>query len=211
VDYVNLDLTKLRQRLDISAALYQSENLSDHRRAVSNALDAVVEFLEAREFPYEALAPILRPMLALAERESNNIDQMFAERPRTGRPKVTMDHHDRTGILAAFANAWLRLHKDDDSTQSVKLTHAATKMQGGWFHNVTRANLATAREIVSQEAKNHPAVVVSKMFDEFFEQAIASKGRHNAFRSMVDYVKTSEASRIRGIWKTPPVSPDSSD
>ena len=200
------DLEKLRSRLAISATLYASDILEHQRKAVISAIFAVQDFLEAQAFPPETLPPLLRPALALIERESNNLDQMFAERARGGRPKATMDQHDRTGILAAFANAWLRIRRDDPRPQASKLSEAARKLRGGWFGNVTRSNLKTAREIVSQEASNHPAVVVSRLFDELFEEAFGLEGQENAFEFMRDFVNTAPASRIKGIWKTPTVS-----
>lgn len=200
------DLAKLRSRLAISATLYQSTVLEHQRRSVVTALCAVADFLQAQDFPPESLPPILRPALALTERENNNLDQMFAQRARGGRPNVTMDHHDRTGILAAFANAWLRLHQGDDRTQGSKLSEAARRMRGGWFGDVTRSNLKTAREAVSQESKDHPARVIADTFDDLFEQAVALSGRSGAFQLMLDYVNESPAARITGIWKTPTVS-----
>ena len=200
------DLERLRARLAISATLYEGDLLEHQRQAVTNALCAVADFLEAQSFPPEMLPPILRPALALAERQNNNLDQMFAERARGGRPKVTADHHDRFGILASFANAWLRIHEGDGRAQRIKLAEAARKMRGSWFGCVTPANLKAARETVSQEMKTHPAVMVAETFDNLFEQATAIVGRQNAFQFMIDYVNDSPAARMKGIWKTPPVS-----
>lgn len=185
--------------------LYQSDKLVHQRKSVMSALSAVADFLEAQDFPPETLPPILRPALALAERENNNLDQLFAQRARGGRPNVTMDHHDRTGILAAFANAWLRMNEDDGRVQGSKLSEAARKMRGGWFGDVTRSNLKTAREVVSQEAKSHPAVVVADTFDDLFKQAVTLAGPADAFQLMLDYVNDAPAARMKGIWKTPPV------
>lgn len=171
-----------------------------------SALCAVADFLAAQDFPPELLPPILRPALALSERANNNLDQMFAQRERGGRPKVTMDHHDRTGILAAFAIAWLLLRKDDGRPQSVKLSEAARKMSGGWFGDVSGSNLKTAREVVSQEAKNHPAAMVANTFDDLFTSAAALVGRARSFQFMLDFVNDAPAARMKGIWKTPTVS-----
>lgn len=171
-----------------------------------SALGAVADFLEAQDFPPESLPPVLRPALALAERENNNLDQMFAQRARGGRPMATIDHHDRIGILAAFANAWLRMNEGDGRPQGSKLAEAARKMRGGWFGDVTRSNLKTAREVVSREAKNHPAVMIAATFDDLFVEADALAGRAGAFHLMLDYVNDSPVARMKGIWKTPPVS-----
>lgn len=201
-----VDFTALRDKLANYAVLYESQDLDQRRKAVWSALVAVTDFLKAQDFPPNTLLPIMHPAIALAERENNNLDPMFSQRARGGRPNATMAAHERTGVLAAFANAWLDLHKDDDRPQRAKLSEAARKMRGGWFGDVTPANLKTAREIVSQEAKDHPAVVVAGTFDQFFDDAIAACGAAGAFQAMISLVNESSASRTTGIWKTPPVS-----
>jgi hypothetical protein len=200
------ELERLRSRLAMSGALYASDVLDHQRTAVVRALFAVQDFLEAHGFPPETLPPVLRPAFALMERENNNVDQMFAQRARGGRPKASLDQHDRTGILAAFANAWLRIHQNDGRSHANKLDEAARKLRGGWFGMVTRSNLKSAREFVSQEASGHPAVVISGVFDELFEQAFALAPPGAAFELMRDYVNVSPVSRITGISKTPTVS-----
>jgi hypothetical protein len=199
-------LEKLRSQLAISATLYASDVLDQQRKAVIGAIFAVQDYLEAQGFPPETLRPLLRPAFALMERENNNLDQMFAQRARGGRPAATMEQHERTGILAAFANAWLRVHQADGIPQTSKLAEAARRLRGGWFGEVTRSNLKTARDIVSQEASNHPAVVIARLFDQLFEEAFALDGPVNAFELMRDYVNVAPASRIKGICKTPTVS-----
>jgi hypothetical protein len=197
------ELERLRSRLAISATLYQTETLELQRKAVLEALFAVHDFLEAQDFPPETLQPVLRPALALMERENNNLDQMFAQRARGGRPKATMDHQERTGILAAFANAWLRMHRSDGRPQASKLRDAARTLRGGWFGEVTAANLKMARDTVSQEASGHPAVVLAGVFDDLFAQAFAITSQEEAFKLVRDYVNESPAARVKGIWKTP--------
>ena len=122
-----------------------------------------------------------------------------------------MTDHERTGILAAFANAWLEQYKADERPQRLKLSGAARKMRGGWFGEVTRANLKTARDMVSQEAKDHPAVVMAKAFEELFDEARDTFGAANAFQAMLDYVNWAPAGRTMGISKTHHVSPSGDD
>lgn len=196
-------LERLRSRLAISATLYQADALEFQRKAVLEALFAVSDFLEAQDFPPETLQPVLRPALALMERENNNVDQMFAQRARAGRPKATMNRQERTGILAAFANAWLRMHRSDGRPQAEKLRDAARTLRGGWFGEVSAANLKMARDTVSQEASKHPAVVIAGVFDELFEQASAITSKEEAFKLVRDYVNEAPAARVKGIWKTP--------
>lgn len=202
-----MDLERLRERLTVAAKLYQSQNLEFQRTAVAIALHGVADLLEAEGFPPETLAPILRPALSLAERKNNNLDQMFAQRARGGRPRATIDDLERAGILAALANYWLRLHQDDGCTQSTKLAEAARKMRGHWFGKVTSANLKTARELVAQEAKDHPAVVIAHLFDDMFKDCADVASGEELFQLMIDYINENPASRMKGIWKTPPVSP----
>lgn len=199
-------LAGLREILSGCADAYLTGDLPAQRLAVANSLKAVAQYLEANEFSPDTLLPILRPAMALAALESNALDQMFAQRLRKGRPSNTMDEHLRCGILAGFANAWLRLH-DDERAQSVKLAEAARKMRGGWFGQISRAKLETAREIVSRESKDHLSVETAQWFESFFEQALALLGPGQVFPLMVRYFSEHPAGQVMGILKTPPVSP----
>lgn len=200
-------LDALRTRLVIYDKLYRSEQLGQQRIAVQSALHSVSQYLEQQGIPLELHAPLLRPALALLERENNNLDLLFSERERAGRPKATLDESDRTGILASLANFWLATHKGDGRKQATKLAAAARKMKGPWFGTVTRANLATARDIVSQEATDHPAVVISRAFDEMLADWSPVAGRAATFDMMIDFLNHDRASRMTGISKTPTVSP----
>jgi len=201
------DLEVLREKLGDYATLYGSDDPHHQRMAVMSSLCSVTDFLNAHGFGPEMLLPIMRPSLALAERENNSIDQMFAERVRGGRPKATLDEHERTGILAAFADAWLRIHAHDHRPQKLKLADAARHMRGDWFGSLDRVKLKTARDIVNQEAKTHPAVMIARVFDDMFQEAIATVGLANAFQLMVQYVNQAQAGQASGIWKTHSVSP----
>jgi hypothetical protein len=209
-------LRSLKSRLSTCANLYESPEPETKRRAVGSALVAVSDFLEAHGFPPASILPIMHPAAALAERENGTLDPLFCEkpsatRPRGGRPKSTMDDQMRTGILAAFANAWLEQTRTDSRPQRLKLAEAARKMRGGWFGEITRANLTTARDMVSQEAKNHPAVVVAKAFEGLFDEARTEFGAAGAFQAMIDYVNWAPAGRMMGFLKTPHVSPSADD
>lgn len=200
------EISILRDQLTLCAALYQSENIDRQRQAVFSAIFAVTDYLTAQAFPPETLFPLMRPAIALAERENNAIDVLFAQRARGGRPKTTIDEHERVGILAAFANAWLIIHEHDEQDQWTKLSKAAREMRGGWFGDVSRAKLKAAREVVSQEGIGHPSVAVAKEFNRYFDDAIKLVGRGKAFKFMICFVNSSPASRSMGILKTPPVS-----
>lgn len=203
-------LERLHAQLTDDAQLYESDKLQDQRDAVAHALLAVADFLKAQGFANATLAPLMRPIAALAERENNSLDLMFAQRARGGRPKATLADHERTGILAALAEGWLRTHPGDDMTQSDKLSAAARKMKGRWFGTVTRAQLETARELVSQEAKDHPAASHATMVYGWFVRTAEMFGADNAFPIMVRFFNDQKmpfGAGEGGILKTPRVSP----
>lgn len=203
-------LETLHARLAANGQLYESEDLQDQRDAVADSLLKVVNFLQAQGFSAATVAPLMRPVAALTEREHNSLDMMFAQRARGGRPKATLADHERTGILAALAEGWLRTHMEDDRPQPDKLAEAARKMKGKWFGNVTRAQLETARELVSQESSDHPAVSHARLFYGFYVKAAEGFGAENAFGIMVRFLnEASDAAfglGLRGISKTPGVS-----
>jgi hypothetical protein len=199
------DLKLLQGRLADCAELYQIRDLAAQRSAVVHALCAVNDYLALQGFAAEMLLPIMRPALALAEREHNVLDQMFSERARKGRPNVTLEEQERTGILASFANAWLRIKKHDDQSQESKLAEAARQLRGGWFGHVSKSNLKTARGVVSQELSDHPAVVLCREFDKLFSQAELDRGPLEAFSFIIRFVNNAPAGHVAGIWKTPPV------
>jgi hypothetical protein len=203
-------LDKLHAQLVDDAQLYESEDSQDQRDAVAHALLAVADFLKAQGFSNPTLAPLMRPVAALVERENNSLDLVFTQRARVGRPKATLAEHERSGILAALAEAWLRTHGSDDRPQSGKLADAARKMKGRWFGIVTCAQLETARELVSQETKDHPAVRKARMFYGWYIKTVETFGVENAFPIMVRNLNDTKlpfGAGEGGILKTPGVSP----
>jgi len=203
-------LEKLHVRLVDDARLYESDDLQDQRDAVADSLLAIVDYLKAQGFNDATLAPLMRPVAALSERENNSIDLMFAQRARKGRPRATLAEHERSGILAALSDAWLRSHAEQDQLQSDKLANAARKMKGRWFGNVTRAQLETARELVSQESPDHPAVTTAKRFEQHIAVAEETYGDAGAFTILVRFLNDQKVTfgiGEGGILKTPPISP----
>ena len=204
-------LNKLHAQLVDDAQLYESDDLQDQRDAVAHSLLAVTDFLIAQGFANATVAPLMRPVAALAERENNSLDLMFAQRAGRGRPKATLAQHERTGILAALAEGWLRTHLDDDRPQTDKLAEAARKMKGRWFGTVTRAQLEAAREMVSQEAKDHPAASHARMVYGWFITTAEKFGADNAFPILVRMLNDQKlpfGAGEGGILKTPGVSPN---
>lgn len=207
IDPEKSELDKLRERLSDSAKLYLTSDVDSQRLAVATALFEAARYFEGQDFSPDSLLPIIRPAMALADRENNSIDRLFSQRPRSGRPKSTTGDHMRVAILAVLANAWLRMHRNDGRRQSSQLAEAARHMDGPWFKGVSGATLKTAREIISREAKDHVAVEFAERFSMFFEKAVAAWGERRAFSLMVRYVNEHEISRTSGIFKTPNVFP----
>jgi len=199
------DLSGLRERLVDCASLYLTPELANQRLAVAVALFEVAKFLKASGVPEHLILPVIRPAQALAERENNSLDELFCVRSRGGAPRLTMNAHLRTAILAALANSWLRLRNRDGRTQSIKLSEAARHMRGPWFQNVTASKLKAAREVVSQESEKHPAVEFYRRFGDFFEKVEKAVGPERAFFLMIRYIDSHEVSYSMGISKKPPL------
>jgi len=197
------DLTGLRDRLADCASLYLTPELANQRLAVAVALFEVGKFLKASGLPEQLILPVIRPAQALAERENNSLDKLFCVRSRSGAPRLTIDAHLRTAILAVLANSWLQLRNRDGRTQSTKLSEAARHMRGRWFQNVTASKLKAAREVVSQESKEHPVVEFYRRFGDFFEKVAKAVGPERAFFLMIRYIDSHEMSYSMGISKTP--------
>lgn len=178
----------LNTRLADNANLYLHGNLQDQRDAVADSLLAVEGFLADQGLSRLALLPILRPVEALVERENNTIDPLFAERARSGTPKRTLDRLNRIGILAALADAWLIAHSGEGHPQKVLLNRAIQTFKGRWFKNLSRAQLETARELVSQEAADHPAVEQAARTRADIERAAEHYGSKNAILIVVRYL-----------------------
>ena len=203
-------LENLHVRLVDDARLYESDDIQDQRDAVADSLLAIVNYLHTQGFSIGTLSPLMRPVSALTERENNSIDLMFTQRARRGRPSATHAEHERSGILAALSNAWLRAQKEQDRRQRDKLADATRRMKGRWFGTVTRAQLETARELVSQEASDHPAVITSKRFEQHLSSAEETYGAMGAFTILVRFLNDQKLTLglgEGGILKTPSISP----
>lgn len=202
----DVDLQNLRVFLQNTSEVYVHGDLEQQRRAVLISLAGVVRYFQEKGFPPQTLSPILRPAIALIDRENSALDQMFSVRSRKGRSKKTFEENIRTGILAGFADGWLQLHQNDDRAQPAKLAEAARHLQGPWFGDVSRAKLETARETVSGEAKDHLAVLAYGWFADAFQNALAEWGPSQAFSRLVGELNENSAGRVMGILKTVPLS-----
>lgn len=205
-------LDQLHETLVNNAQLFQTGEIQNQRDSVAHSLLAVMTFLDSQGFSTLVLSPLLRPVLALAERENGSVDMLFAERARKkgGRPKATLTQHERTGILAALAEAWLAMHKDSELPQAQKLEQCARKLKGRWFGKVTRAQLKTALDLVRQEGKDHPAVGSARITLAGYQEGTKQFGPTVAFEILIrtlNDLKLPFGAGEGGIAKTPSVSP----
>ncbi len=182
-----------REYLVECSKLYLTGDLDNQRLAVTCALHQIARHFESRGFAVRSLAAYY-PSGAGARRtpEQRNRSDVCAVGCGAGRPRATTDMHLRTAILAVFADVWLKMRKNDGRTQSAKLAEAARKMRGPWFGQTSGAKLKTAREVVSQESKDHLAVEFAERFRLFFDNAIAILGAESAFPLMARYINGHE-------------------
>jgi hypothetical protein len=207
-------LNGLHARLASNAALYEQGDLQDQRDAVADSLIAVQKCLRSMGFALATLAPIMRPAQALVERENNSLDPMFCERARIGRPNATISEHERIGILAAIAEVWLAIHRDDEGTQKQKLSRLSRILVGPWFGKITPSKLKTARDLVLQEAKDHLAVQHAQLYYSMIVKTAETSGAEIAIQIMVRFLNDTPATFGVGkppISKTPHISPSDDD
>lgn len=205
---------KLNARLIDNANLYFCGDLQNQRDAVADTILAVDDFLADQGIARMALVPLVRPVQSLVERENNSLDPLFCERARKGTPKRTMNRLVRTGILAAFAEAWLDAHNGESRTKPLLLAEAARSLKGPWFAGVTRAKLKTARDLVSQEASDHPSVIHAKRTLADIARAAEIYGAKAAIFIMANFYNNCPphyAFGNMGISKTPHVPPNADE
>ena len=167
---VQWGLWSLHDALVEYATLYRSAtNLDDRRDAVVGTLIAVQRFLKTQGFNEATTEPLMRPVSALVEREQNILDPLFCERKRAGAPARSLENHSKIGALAALAEAWLKLHEANEGTNDVKLRRFMRHVQGDWLCDLSLSKVRAARALVSEEAKDHPAV----LWAIFYAQQIA--------------------------------------
>lgn len=200
-DLDEIDLDGLNEEFAEYARIYEAGNLDDQRYAVAAQLSLIQKFFAELGITPVTLTPAYRPLEALAERENNRIDPMFAERKRGGRPLTTSDHFNRVGILAALANFWIETHPDL-GTLDVQLAAAARRLKGKWFGTLTTAQLKSARVLVSQEGQDHEAVAAYRHFDTHIHELAANFGPEQALAVTIRILNEAPASSAIGNWRT---------
>lgn len=183
-DAINWALTVLHGELALAARNYKTTDLQRQRDSVVEASFAVQRFLKSRGFNEAIVEPFMRPALALIERENNRLDPLFCERVRSSRPSRSFEDHSRIGAIAALAEAWLEFHKQQDLKVPQKIERLIRQISGPWFGDLTVGRVTAARELVSREAKDHPAVTWAGLYREHIELAKNLGGMEVAIKTV---------------------------
>ena len=205
-DLSEFDLDALNEEFAELAKIYEAGDLGDQRYAVASQLSLVQEFFVELGIPRVTLTPAYRPLEALAERESNRIDPMFAKpkeghKKTGGRPGKSHDDHNRMGVLAGLANFWLK-NRLPGLTIEEKLSIAARHFKGKWFGEVTKADLKRARMIVSQETLEHASVATAEHCRVQLEALAVNFGPAAAIEITIRVLNEAPASSALGNWAT---------
>lgn len=147
-------------KLADAAKLFDSDNLQNKRDAVAFTIMAINDYLNARGISGSSRKPLMRILSALIERERNLLDPIFCERKAAHAPQSPLIKLHEDGVIAALANHWLEYHRDKTMKQKDQFPIIARLLQGKGLGDVTASRIKQARELVSQEAKNHPAKIV---------------------------------------------------
>lgn len=182
-------LTILHGDLAQMAKAYRSGEIQNQRDAVVGQLFAIQRFLRSQGINESTVEPMMRPVTALAERENNKLDPLFCERKRGGKPSRTTGDFERIGALAALADAYLELHRDEEGNFEQKLRRFARQVSCNWFGKVTYSKVKAAREMVSQEAKDHPAVTWAALYESNLEKAEALGGARTAYDAVLRFLQ----------------------
>ena len=181
----NAAFERMLELLHISAKHYELGDLADQRAAVSDSLVAVCDFLTERGVAPTALRPLMRPVDALADLLKNKPDELFSQRLRVGAPRTLDAHHRQSGKIAACANHWLEYHRDKTVPQKKQLPMAAIYLANRGFVGLTAAEITQARELVSGEARDHPAVKAAALVRQALDELSDKFGPHEALRLLL--------------------------
>ncbi len=161
----------LAARLDSDARLYEVGDIQDQRDAVADCLLAIHDYLDDRGISPRTQRPLMRAVSALVERENNNLDALFCEPKGAHRPKSPLGKLQQDGAIAAFANHWLKYHRDTTRTQREQFGEIARRLDGNNLGKMDAARIKQARELVSQEPADHPARKMHDVVDFWLTKA----------------------------------------
>ncbi len=195
------DLDALHDEFVEAARLYEAGDLDDQRYAVASQISLIYDFFGELGFSAVTLTPLIRPLSALAELKSDIADPLFAKNKRSGRPKRSFDQLNRIGVLAALTDFWLAA-KGENEIADVLLSQATRLFKGRWFGNVTKAQLKSARILISQEAGDHEAVQSYEHFSTEIRKLSEELGPDQALAITVRTLNEAPASTALGNWKT---------
>lgn len=172
-------LTVLHGELAQMAKLYRSGEKQDQGDAIVGQIFAVQRFLRSQGITEQTVEPMMRPITALNERENNRLDPLFNERKRGGKPSRSLADYERIGALATLADAYLLLNSDQEGRTEQKLRRFAREASCDWFGTLTYSKVKAARELVSQENTEHPAVSWARLYRTHID-AVESYGGEQA-------------------------------
>lgn len=170
---------------------YENGSWQDRRDAIANCLLSVATYLSENGIDLRHLRPILHPVESLTERENNRLDPIFCERVRAGKPTRSLAQNQQDGIIAAIANHWLAHNADSTTPMQNRLNAAARQMQNANLGVVSAARVKQARELVSQEAADHPARLMADVVNSWLERASNDYGVANAIGIILSMIEQS--------------------
>lgn len=178
-----------------SAKLYETKDRQNRRDSVANSLLAISHFLQNQGFPLASLQPIMRVIESLTERENGSIDPLFCDRVRTkgGAPKKSVASLQQMGTIGALANFWIAHHRDPDRNIKEQLSDIARLLKNKGLGEMSAARIKQARELVSQEDKEHPARSMANVVTQWLEEASSQFGEKEAFGIILHMIAGSPA------------------
>ncbi len=186
---VHWGLHLLHNDLASFAKLYRDGDLQAQRDAVCASAISIQKYLNSQGFNLQTVAPLMRVVSALCEREDNRLDPMFCERVRDGAPARSNKDYDRIGAIATLANIFLELRKNDDGNTKDKLQRFARKASCEWLGNLTYSRVKAAREMVAQEGKEHPAVSWANLYRSHFEEVEKLSDERVAYDMLLRFIQ----------------------
>jgi hypothetical protein len=186
---IHWGLHVLHSDLASFAKLYRGGDLQAQRDAVSSSAISIQRYLNSQGINEQTVEPLMRVVSALVEREENRLDPLFCDRARDGAPARSNKDYDRIGAIATLANIFLKLRKNEDGNTKEKLQRFARKASCEWLGNLTYSRVKAAREMVAQEAKEHPAVSWANLYQSHFEEVEKLSDERVAYDMLLRFIQ----------------------